>query len=41
MIVLELEEYGKDNVINAVNSLKYREGVEFDSVNPNWLMYLE
>lgn len=39
MIVLELEEYGKDNVINAVNSLKYREGVEFDSVNPNWLAY--
>lgn len=41
MIILELEEYGKDNVINAVNSLKYREGVEFDSVNPNGLMYLD
>lgn len=39
MITLELEEYGKDSVINAINSLKYREGTEFDSINPNWLYY--
>lgn len=39
MIILELDESGKDNVINAINSLKYREGVEFDSVHPNWLFY--
>lgn len=39
MIILEIEEDGKDGVINAVNSLKHREGTEFDSVHPNWLAY--
>ena len=39
MIILEIEEDGKDGVIKAVNSLKYREGTEFDSVHPNWLAY--
>lgn len=37
---LYLENPGKENVIDAVNSLKYREGTDFDAVNPNYLDYI-
>ncbi len=39
MIILELETEGKANVIDAINSLRYRVGTEFMSVYPNYLIY--
>ena len=39
ILKLYLKNPGKDNVINAVNSLRYREGTEFDVVDPNYLVY--
>lgn len=33
LLTVYLKQTGKSNVINAVNSLKYRKGTEFDSVN--------
>lgn len=37
---LYLENPGKENIVDAVNSLKYREGTDFDEVNPNYLDYI-
>lgn len=39
MYVLKLKNYGKEYVIDAVNSLKYREGKDVVNVFPNWLAY--
>lgn len=34
-----LKNSGKENVIDAVNSLKYREGVDISYAQPNYLDY--
>ena len=39
MIKLKFEAEGKAGVVDAVNSLKHREGTEFKSVSPNALFY--
>lgn len=39
MIKLKFEAEGEAGVIDAVNSLKHREGTEFKSVSPNALFY--
>ncbi len=39
MIKLKFEAEGEAGVINAINSLKHREGTEFESVSPNALFY--
>ena len=39
LYTLTLKNYGKDHVINAVNSLEYREGVDIEEVCANYLFY--
>lgn len=39
ILTLCLKDSGKENVINAVNSLRYREDTEFDTVEANYLAY--
>jgi len=39
MIKLKFEAEGEAGVIDAINSLKHREGTEFESVSPNALFY--
>ncbi|MBQ2687279.1 MAG: dockerin type I repeat-containing protein [Clostridia bacterium] len=39
MYILTLKNSGKENVIDAVNSLKYREGVDISYAQPNYLDY--
>ena len=39
MIKLKFEAEGEAGVIDAINSLKHREGTEFESVSPNGLFY--
>ena len=39
MYILTLKNSGKENVIDAVNSLKYRVGVDINYAQPNYLYY--
>lgn len=41
MYVIKLKNPGKENVIDAINSLRYREGVNIKSVSPNHIWYMD